>query len=76
MTGRVFGEQVPRTLAFDAGGDSIRGTLERFELQNMSLFRPNIKTTSDTAIRTDGFRMPSSGFAHLISTFGQFRSVV
>src|SRR6266850_2408504 len=57
--------KIPSELSFDAGGDAIRWSIQGLNLQNVAIFRPNVKAASYTAIRADCFRPADAQLPHV-----------
>src|ERR1700678_4212393 len=62
--------KVPAEFAFHASGDLIGLAMQWNNLQNMTIARPNIVATADTAIRADSLRAFDAFLAHFCFGLG------
>src|SRR5882724_3951895 len=60
---------VPGELSFDACGNAIRRTIQRFDLKNMSILRPDIETAADSAIGAHSLGSANARLAHCLLGF-------
>src|ERR1700675_4381044 len=62
---------VPTKFAFDAGGDSVRGTVRWLDLQDVAVLGPDVEAAAYSAIRAHGLGAADARLAHGRFDLGQ-----